>query len=216
MIAGGLSSSNQSHYADDVLVQDLLDEDAFDVDKVDYSGIDDGFDSGSKFLSSPVTCFAKRQEDGSMRGSSATFSDRIVGDSPKAADVAPLPAVVAPMSVNVTPPMPTIVGPQAPTASAPRETGISSTHEPAVGKWRDLFASNRSSDCCSKLTHFSGINCSESCTLLSVDLGSNCDVWKSCIVGYVAGKSPGFKALNSIISNTWTVKPPYLFMTQGG
>lgn len=104
-------------------MQDLLDEDAFDVDKVDYSGIDDGFDSGSKFLSSPVTCFAKRQEDGSMGGSSATFSDRIVGDSPKAADVAPLPAVVAPMSVNVTPPMPTIVGPQAPTASAPPETG---------------------------------------------------------------------------------------------
>jgi len=36
-----------------------------------------------------------------------------------------------------------------------------------------------------------------------VDLGSNCDVWKSCIVGYVTGKSPGFRALNNIISNTW-------------
>ena len=36
-----------------------------------------------------------------------------------------------------------------------------------------------------------------------MDLGSNYDVWKSCIVGYVAGKSPGFRALNNIISNTW-------------
>jgi hypothetical protein len=35
-----------------------------------------------------------------------------------------------------------------------------------------------------------------------MDLGSNCDVWKSCIVGYVAGKSPGFRYLNNIISNT--------------
>jgi hypothetical protein len=66
---------------------------------------------------------------------------------------------------------------------------------------RDLFASNRSSDCCSKLTHFSSINCFETCTLLSADLGSNCDVWKSCIVGYVVGKF--LRALNNIISNTW-------------
>jgi len=207
------SSSNQSHHADDVLVQDLSDEDAFDVDEVDYSGIDDGFDSGSKFLSSPITCSVKRQEDGSMGGSSATFLDRIVGDSPKVVDVAPLPAVVAPTSVNVTPPMPTIVG--VPTASAPPETGISSTHEPVVGKWRDLFASNRSFDCYSKLTHFSGINCSESCTLLSVDLGSNCDVWKSCIVGYVAGKSLGFRALNNSISNTWNCEAA-LFVHDSG
>jgi hypothetical protein len=80
-------------------------------------------------------CFIKRQEDDSkMGGSSTTFLDRIVGDSPKVADVAPLPAVVAPTVVNATSLVPTIVGPPAPTASAPPETGISSPHEPAVGK----------------------------------------------------------------------------------
>ncbi|KAJ6989411.1 hypothetical protein NC653_022098 [Populus alba x Populus x berolinensis] len=35
------------------------------------------------------------------------------------------------------------------------------------------------------------------------DLDNNYDVWHLCIVGYVAGKSPGFKALNNIISNSW-------------
>ena len=32
---------------------------------------------------------------------------------------------------------------------------------------------------------------------------NNYDIWQLCIVGYVAGKSPGFKALSSIISSTW-------------
>jgi hypothetical protein len=140
VFAGGPSSSNQSYHADDVLVQDLSNEDAFDVDEVNYFGPDDGFNSGSKFLSSLVTCFIKRQEDDSkMGGSSTTFLDRIVGDSPKVADVAPLPAVVAPTVVNATSLVPTIVGPPAPIASAPLETGIFSTHEPPVGKWRDFF-----------------------------------------------------------------------------
>jgi len=159
VFASGPSSSNQSHHANDVLVQDLSNKDAFDVDEVDYSSLDDGFDSGSKFLSSLVMCSVKRQEDDSkMGGSSATFSDRIMGDSSKAADVTPLSVVVAPTVVNATSPVPTIVGPPAPTASAPLETSISSTHKSAVGKWRDLFASNRSLDYCSKLSYFSGIN----------------------------------------------------------
>ncbi|KAL9404004.1 hypothetical protein Peur_000976 [Populus x canadensis] len=74
-------------------MQGLSNEDAFDVDEVDYSGLDDGFDSGSKFLSF------------------------------KAADVAPLPIVVAPTVMNATSLVPTIVGPPAPTASTPPEIG---------------------------------------------------------------------------------------------
>ena len=38
---------------------------------------------------------------------------------------------------------------------------------------------------------------------MSEDLGLNCDVWKYCIIGYVAGKSPRLKALSNIINNTW-------------
>ena len=29
------------------------------------------------------------------------------------------------------------------------------------------------------------------------------EVWNYCAVGYISGKSPGFKALNSIIANVW-------------
>jgi hypothetical protein len=39
--------------------------------------------------------------------------------------------------------------------------------------------------------------------LSSADLDNNYDVWQLCIVGYIAGKSPGFKALENIISSSW-------------
>jgi hypothetical protein len=38
---------------------------------------------------------------------------------------------------------------------------------------------------------------------MQVGLDNNYDVWQLCIVGYVARKSPGFKALNNIISSSW-------------
>jgi hypothetical protein len=50
--------------------------------------------------------------------------------------------------------------------------------------------------------HISEISSAKNCTLLDEDLNSSCDVWNSCIVGYVVGKFPGYKALNSNITNT--------------
>jgi hypothetical protein len=35
------------------------------------------------------------------------------------------------------------------------------------------------------------------------DLGCNNNIWKLCVVGYVAGKFPGYKILNGIIVNVW-------------
>ena len=35
------------------------------------------------------------------------------------------------------------------------------------------------------------------------DLGNNKDLWKLCIIGYVAGKFLGFTALNNLISSSW-------------
>ncbi|KAG5226797.1 DUF4283 domain-containing protein [Salix suchowensis] len=57
-----------------------------------------------------------------------------------------------------------------------------------------------------KLVHFSELNNASSCSLLEHDLGNLKDVWKFCIVGYVAGKFPGFKALNHIIVHSWKCK----------
>lgn len=63
--------------------------------------------------------------------------------------------------------------------------------------------SNQNSVECPKLFHFLETNKAQSCTLLDEDLDSNYDLWKSYIVGYVAGKFPGLRALNSIIFHTW-------------
>ena len=72
-----------------------------------------------------------------------------------------------------------------------------------VEKWRDLFATNRSSSTGPKFPHISA-SCNElPCDLLTADLDINYNVWESCLVGYVAGKSPGFNAMNNIISNSW-------------
>ena len=89
--------------------------------------------------------------------------------------------------------------------SSPAEDSHSGTsHSPTpVEKWRDLFASNRNIITGPKLLHFSS-SCNDLPYDLSPDdLDNNYDVWQLYIVGYVAGKSSGFKALNNIISSSW-------------
>jgi len=71
------------------------------------------------------------------------------------------------------------------------------------GRWRDLFSSNRNTSICSKLMHFSDYNAIPSCPFLEEDLDHSSDDWKLCVVGYVSGKFPGYRALNNIIGNTW-------------
>jgi hypothetical protein len=75
--------------------------------------------------------------------------------------------------------------------------------EPAKGQWRDLFSSNRSTVSCPKLVHFTDISKDKRCSLSDDDLDNQCDFYKLCIVGYVAGKFPGFKALQGLVSSTW-------------
>ncbi|KAJ6888330.1 hypothetical protein NC652_029395 [Populus alba x Populus x berolinensis] len=47
------------------------------------------------------------------------------------------------------------------------------------------------------------------------DLDSNCDLWKSCVVGYVDGKFPGYKALHDIVTNTWQCEASLTFHDSG-
>ena len=83
---------------------------------------------------------------------------------------------------------------------------VSRDGQSSNGKWKDLFSSNQSAESGTKLVHFSKFNNALSYSLLENDLGNLKDVWKYCIVRYVAGKFPGFKALNHLIVNSWKRK----------
>jgi hypothetical protein len=107
-----------------------------------------------------------------------------------------------------SPSSPTPATPASPKGASldPFKTGkacISHSTPPASSRWRDLFSSNRSISTCQKLMHFSNFNVIQSCPLLAEDLDHSCDAWKLCVVGYVSGKFPGYRALNNIIGNTW-------------
>jgi hypothetical protein len=108
-----------------------------------------------------------------------------------------VPASIPSLAV-AEPNIPTVVSP--PTEASP--SGISHPTAP-VEKWRDLFATNRSTITGPKLPHFSSSCDDLPCDLFFDDLDNNYDVWQLCIVGYIVGKSPGFKALNNIISSSW-------------
>lgn len=102
--------------------------------------------------------------------------------------------------------------PPASAAQVQDESSAQSTAPPTAGKtpvvtsvdtWRNLFASNRSSSAYPKLKYFSANTEAKRCALLDEDMDDACDVWKTCIVGYIAGKFPGLRALRNIIENSW-------------
>nr|TKS00953.1 hypothetical protein D5086_0000177950 [Populus alba] len=74
---------------------------------------------------------------------------------------------------------------------------------PSTSKWRDILVSNRSNSSCTRLRNYSLNHLSKSCAISQEDIMSQFDIWNVCVVGYISGKSPGFKALNGIISNVW-------------
>nr|TKS17480.1 hypothetical protein D5086_0000013040 [Populus alba] len=92
--------------------------------------------------------------------------------------------------------------PRAPTfESAPPPPGAGITPGPSISKWRDVLFSNRTS--CTRLKNFSLNHLSKSCDISHEDIMSQFDIWNVCAVGYISGRSPGFKALNGIISTVW-------------
>ena len=73
--------------------------------------------------------------------------------------------------------------------------------KPDSRSWRNLFLENRCVNDSTLLNHYADISSSQSCLLLAEDTPQ--DEWKCCLIGYVAGKFPGFKALKSIIVGIW-------------
>ncbi|KAJ6868613.1 hypothetical protein NC651_033633 [Populus alba x Populus x berolinensis] len=162
---------------DHVLVEDCSDCDAFEEDEVDYYNSEYASRGSSKFFRSPTPIPAIGKLDLPSGRELVAPPPQPLGDSGKSAS-------------NAAPP--------AQHTSSPGNSPVS-----AHSKWRDLFSSKQNSDVCSKLLHYSEISTIKTCTLLNDDLTSHSDYWNLCIVGFVAGKFPGYKALNSIISDTW-------------
>ena len=187
---------------DHVLVEDCSDKDDYDEDEVDYSN----FGGSSKFFRSLVSSSTGKQLDVTLNSVSrvsplcGSGKSALLVATPTKSIPSPVPVLQSntPGLAMADPVLQTIV-------SSPADASHSGTsHSSAlVEKWRDLFASNRNTISSPKLLHFSSSYSDLPCDLSFEDLDNNYDVWQLCIVGYVAGKSPGFKALSSIISSTW-------------
>jgi len=62
--------------------------------------------------------------------------------------------------------------------------------------------------------HFSALHDIQSCSFLA-DLDHSCDDWKLCAIGYISGKFPGYRALNSIVGNVWKCKARLIIHESG-
>nr|TKR85168.1 hypothetical protein D5086_0000250210 [Populus alba] len=89
----------------------------------------------------------------------------------------------------------------APSANPVRE--IPNSSKPSSNAWRNLFVNNRNTVSCPRLIHYSTFTDTKGCNLVDDDLDTKCELWKLCIVGYIAGRYTGFKALQNLIDNTW-------------
>ncbi|KAJ6976282.1 hypothetical protein NC653_031968 [Populus alba x Populus x berolinensis] len=74
---------------------------------------------------------------------------------------------------------------------------------PGSGAWKALFSTNTLIAPSTRLQNFFLNHLTKSCALSPEDFQPQFDVWNLCAIGYVAGKSPGFKALNGISSSVW-------------
>ncbi|KAL9384418.1 hypothetical protein Peur_004566 [Populus x canadensis] len=53
------------------------------------------------------------------------------------------------------------------------------------------------------LVHFPSYTTTSSCTLLDTDVGMYKDRWRFCLIGFIAGKFPGYTSLSSFINSSW-------------
>ncbi|KAJ6376307.1 hypothetical protein OIU76_025440 [Salix suchowensis] len=135
-----------------------------------------------------------------------TADEQLTGPNwlPELCSVPLAPAVVA---SGTAPPVlaavsdhPSTYSTEAPTEQ-PVAQGEGNQNSAPLGQWKNLFASNRSSSSCPKLKLYAELTDADACTLLVEDLDVKCAMWKTCLIGYVSGKFPGYKALSAIIEN---------------
>nr|TKR85189.1 hypothetical protein D5086_0000250420 [Populus alba] len=109
------------------------------------------------------------------------------------------PAPGSAMSVPIVP-----IRGTSPSANPVRE--IPNSSEPPFNPWCNLFVNNRNTVSCPRLIHYSAFTDTTGCNLVDDDIDTKCELWKLCLVGYIAGRNTGFKALQNLIDNTWKCK----------
>ena len=80
-------------------------------------------------------------------------------------------------------------------------TSLASTRGSRV--WKDLFSVSKPTATCTKLQNFSLNHLTKSCAISLEDFQPRFEFWNLCSIGYVSSKSPGYRALNGIISFVW-------------
>jgi len=140
------------------------------------------------------------------------FSDEECDDSPQALAMLPtknLPSLppLLPTEQIPSPPLTKSVMPSSLTSGcrepAPSSVAGNPLSAPSSSQWQDLFFSNKSTVSYTKLQNFSLNHLSKTYVISPKDIQPKFKIWNFCVVGYVSGKSPGYRALNSIISNVW-------------
>ncbi|KAJ6904042.1 hypothetical protein NC651_021251 [Populus alba x Populus x berolinensis] len=206
-----------------VFVEDWFEDEDPDDEELEYDSAEEEYARGSKFFTSPVNVTPL------VPVASVSVDLPSTVHSPASAQItaiaAPtdtlLPIVVSPIFAQTTPgsfptrETPALVVSPAPATSAPvgpvngvapLATIVSAAEHPlesSPSSWRNLFASNRNITTCPKLIHYSAFTETNRCDLVGDDLDAKCDFWKLCLIGYVAGRSPGYKALQNVIVNSW-------------
>jgi hypothetical protein len=165
-----------------VFVEDCSNDEDFDHEEVDFDSSEEDYAGGSKFFTSPMVAAPP------VPVVYPTGTQPAPVTSPTCVDYALVaaPALSAPVDDNV-----------------PLAATTSNNPEPSPSTWHNLFASNRNTTKCPKLIHYSTFIETRGCNLVDDDLDTKCDYWKICLVGYIADHSPGFKALQNLIVNTW-------------
>ncbi|KAJ6856767.1 hypothetical protein NC651_038439 [Populus alba x Populus x berolinensis] len=135
--------------------------------------------------------------------------------NPLVTTVSETPALVVPPTPATSP----LVDPMNGVSAAqhnPLVTTVSAApHNPESSSWRNLFANNRNITSCPKLSHYSAFTETSGCDLVGDDLDVKCDFWKLCLIGYVAGRSPNFKALHNVIVNSWKCEASLIMHESG-
>ena len=88
-------------------------------------------------------------------------------------------------------------------------------HHPESSSWHNFFANNRNITSCPKLSHYSAFTKTNGCDLVWDDLDVKCDFWKLCLIRYVVRRSPGYKALQNIIVNSWKYEASLIMHESG-
>jgi hypothetical protein len=129
--------------------------------------------------------------------------------------VSETPALVVPPAPATSPTVAPVIGVSAAPHNPLVTTVSAAPCNPDSSSWRNLFANNRNIASCPKLSHYSAFTATSGCDLVGDDLDVKCDFWKLCLIGYVAGRSPGFKALQNVIVNSWKCEASLIMHESG-